>query len=112
MPVSAIKDNLARVRDRIHAACSRAGRASDAVTLVAVTKYADDAQVAELIRLGVRDLGESRAVEGAARAARFAGDVRWHFIGHLQTNKSNKVVDAFHVIHSIDRDSLAEDLDT
>jgi PLP dependent protein len=110
MPVSAIKDNLARVRDRIHAACARAGRTPAGVTLVAVTKYVDDAHVGELINLGVRDLGESRAVEGAARAATFA-TARWHFIGHLQTNKANKVIEAFQVIHSIDRDSLAHDLE-
>jgi len=106
-----LRDNLARVRDRIAAACARAGRDPSAVTLVAVTKSATDAQVEALLELGIRDLGESRAVEGAARVAKFGPDIRWHFIGHLQTNKSNKVVDAFHVIHSIDRDALADDLE-
>ena len=106
-----IRDNLARVRDRMASACLRAKRDPAGVTLVAVTKYAEDADVAALLELGVRDLGESRAVEGAARARRFGGDARWHFIGHLQTNKSARVLSAFHVIHSLDRPSLAEDLD-
>ncbi|HEU4339679.1 MAG TPA: YggS family pyridoxal phosphate-dependent enzyme [Planctomycetota bacterium] len=106
-----VRDNLARVRDRIEAACARSGRDPSRVTLVAVTKAASDAEVEALLDLGVRDLGESRAVEGAARVAKFGRDVRWHFIGHLQTNKANKVVEAFHVVHSIDRDGLARDLE-
>jgi pyridoxal phosphate enzyme (YggS family) len=106
-----IRDNLARVRDRIDAACRRSGRDPIGVTLVAVTKYAEDADVRTLIDLGVRDLGESRAVEGSARAARFGGDVRWHFIGHLQTNKAAKVAATFHAVHSLDRLELADDLE-
>lgn len=106
-----LRDNLARVRDRISAACRRSGRDPSGVTLVAVTKSAEDADVRALLDLGVRDLGESRAVEGSARATRFGGDVCWHFIGHLQTNKSSRVVEAFHVLHSLDRPSLAEDLE-
>lgn len=108
---SRLRDNLARVRDRIAAACSRAGRNPSGVTLVAVTKYAADPDVGALIDLGVRDFGESRAAEGSARAAKFGGDVRWHFIGHLQTNKAAKVVAAFQVLHSVDRPALAEDLE-
>jgi pyridoxal phosphate enzyme (YggS family) len=106
-----LRDNLARVRDRIQAACARSGRKPSDVTLIAVTKYADDDGVKAVLDLGVRDFGESRAVEGSARARRFGGDVRWHFIGHLQTNKSAKVVDAFHVLHSLDRPAIAEDLE-
>ena len=105
-----LRDNLARIRDRIAAACSRSGRDPAGVTLIAVTKYADDSEVQALIDLGVRDFGESRAVEGSARAARFGGDVRWHFIGHLQTNKTAKVLGAFRFLHSLDRLALAEDL--
>lgn len=114
MPSSAVarlRENLARVRDRIHAACRRSGRDPAGVTLVAVTKSAGDADVEALLDLGVRDLGESRAVEGSARALRFGGDVRWHFIGRLQTNKSAKVAAAFQVLHSLDRPALAEDLE-
>jgi pyridoxal phosphate enzyme (YggS family) len=114
MPSSAVarlRENLARVRNRIDAACRRSGRDPAGVTLVAVTKSAGDADVEMLLDLGVRDFGESRAVEGSARAARFAGDARWHFIGHLQTNKSAKVAAAFHALHSLDRTALADDLE-
>ena len=106
-----LRENLARIRDRIDAACRRSGRDPSDVTLVAVTKSAGDAEVGALLDLGVRDFGESRAAEGSARAARFGGDARWHFIGHLQTNKSAKVVAAFHVLHSLDRRPLAEELE-
>lgn len=106
-----LRDNLARVRERISAACHRSGRDPSGVILVAVTKSAGDSDVEGLLDLGVRDLGESRAAQGAARALRYADGVRWHFIGHLQTNKSAKVVGAFHVLHSMDRPALAEDLE-
>ena len=107
-----VRDNLHRIRDRIDAACRRAHRDPSGVTLVAVTKSATDAHVEALLDLGVRDFGESRAIEGSARATRYAReDVRWHFIGHLQTNKSAKVVAAFQVLHSLDRAPLAEDLE-
>jgi hypothetical protein len=105
-----IRENLARVQDRIAAACSRSRRDPSTVTLVAVTKYVSDDEVKAVLDLGIRDLGESRAVEGSARAKRFGPDVRWHFIGHLQTNKAGKVLSSFHVIHSLDRPALAEEL--
>jgi len=106
-----VRDNLYRVRERIDAACRRAGRKPEEVTLVAVTKYAGEDEVEAILELGVRDLGESRAVEGSARAARSAPNVRWHFIGHLQTNKAKRVVETFHVVHSLDRAGLADDLE-
>lgn len=111
MNPAGLRDNLARVRDRIDAACRRAGRNPSDVTLVAVTKSAGDAEIEGLIELGVRDLAENRAIEGSARARKYAQGVRWHFVGHLQTNKSAKVVDAFQVLHSLDRDGLADDLE-
>lgn len=110
-PGAPLRDNLARVRDRIDAACRRSGRDPSGVTLVAVTKSASDAEVEALLALGVRDFGENRAVEGAARAERFGDRARWHFIGHLQTNKAGRVAAAFHVLHSLDRPALAEDLE-
>jgi hypothetical protein len=110
-PSSPLRENLRRVRDRIEGACRRAGRRSEEVTLVAVTKSADDPAIEALIALGVRDLGENRAVEGAARAARLGEGVRWHFIGRLQTNKAKHVVERFHALHSLDRPDLAAELE-
>ena len=111
VPTPLLRENLARVRGRIDAACRRARRDPASVTLIAVTKSATDEDVAGLADLGVRDFGESRAVEGSARAGRFADVGRWHFIGHLQTNKAARVTEAFHALHSLDRPALAEDLE-
>ncbi|HTF57808.1 MAG TPA: YggS family pyridoxal phosphate-dependent enzyme [Planctomycetota bacterium] len=106
-----VRENLLRVRERIEAACRRAKRQPGEITLVAVTKSASPGEVEAILELGVRDLGESRAIEGSARAAQFGPDVRWHFIGHLQTNKAKRVVEAFQVVHSVDRAGLVDELE-
>ena len=110
-PAQRLRENLQKVRDRIDHACRRAGRRPEEITLVAVTKSADPAAVEALIALGVRDLGENRAVEGAARAARMGNEIRWHFIGRLQTNKAKHVAERFHALHSLDRPELAAELE-
>jgi uncharacterized pyridoxal phosphate-containing UPF0001 family protein len=92
MFMNAIRDqlteNLRSIRDRIAAACTRANRSVDDVTLVAVTKYADLDRVRELVQLGERNLGEARPQQLLARAKQLPADVRWHLIGHLQRNKA------------------------
>lgn len=106
---------LANVRARIAAACARAGRDPSGVTLVAVTKTVAADVAAELVRLGVSDLGENRTEALAAkRDALAAGGLspRWHMIGHLQTNKVRRALPSIGVLHSIDRPSLLEALGT
>lgn len=102
--------NLDSVRSRIDAACRRAGRAQGSVTLIAVVKHAPTDEVQELIRLGVTDLGENRAAAGAERRNILAAPVRWHMIGHLQTNKLRQALTWMDVLHSVDRNSLREAL--
>jgi pyridoxal phosphate enzyme (YggS family) len=114
-PSSPLAARLANVRARIDAACARAGRDPADVTLVAVTKSVDAARAAELARLGVRDLGENRteSLAGKREALAAAGlSVRWHMIGHLQTNKVRRALPAIDVLHSLDRTSLMETLRT
>ncbi|MBI4563387.1 MAG: YggS family pyridoxal phosphate-dependent enzyme [Planctomycetes bacterium] len=110
-PFETLKRNLDRVRSRIEAACRRAGRRPDEVLLIAVTKYAPPPAIEALLELGVADVGEHRALEGAAKKARVSRPARWHFIGHLQTNKARTVVEHFQVVHSVDRPELAAELD-
>jgi len=115
-----IRANLAAVRDRLAEACRRAGRPADAVRLVAVTKRIDLALVAAAVAAGQRDLGENRIQDALPRqddlAARLAGggldpaSVRWHFIGHLQSNKAARAVGAFTLLHGVDSVKLAERL--
>jgi pyridoxal phosphate enzyme (YggS family) len=105
--------NLRAVRARIDAACGRAARDPASVTLVAVTKSASVEDATALARLGVADLAENRT-DGLAgkRAALLAAGlrVRWHLIGHLQTNKVRRALPCFDVLHSLDRRSLVEAL--
>lgn len=107
-----IAGRLAAVRDRIAAACRAVGRPLDAVTLVAVTKTFPADDVRRLATLGVRDVGENRDREAAAKAAACADlPLRWHFVGQLQTNKAASVAAYAHLIHSVDRPRLVAALD-
>lgn len=79
--------------------------------LVAITKYVDVARMQEAYALGIRDFGESRIQEALPkRAVLSKPDLRWHFIGHLQTNKVKRVVEDFLLIHSVDSFKVAEAL--
>ena len=104
---------LGEVHARIERACAAAGRPSDEVTLVAVTKTYPASDVVLLAGLGVTDVGENRDQEAApkAAAARAEGATpRWHFIGQLQRNKARSVVRYADVVESVDSVRLAEAL--
>ena len=110
-----IAANLAAVEDRILAACRAAGRSRTEITLVAVTKTFPAADVGHLAALGVRDVGENRAADGAEKAVACAAagvtGVSWHFVGQLQTNKTALVAGYADVVHSVDRAKLVGALD-
>jgi pyridoxal phosphate enzyme (YggS family) len=110
-----IADNLARVRARVAAGCERAGRDPAEVTLVAVTKTFPAEDVAHLAALGVRDVGENRDQDAAAKVAacRAAGltGLVWHFVGQVQRNKAASVATYADVVHSVDRVRLVEALE-
>lgn len=99
---SRIAENYHAVLKRLESACARSGRQIDAVTLIAVTKYARMEWVRSLIRLGVRDLGESRPQQLEERVPLVAEPVRWHLIGHLQRNKVRRVLPLVDTIQSVD----------
>ncbi|HVS19816.1 MAG TPA: YggS family pyridoxal phosphate-dependent enzyme [Planctomycetota bacterium] len=108
-----LRDNLADVRERMARACARAGRAPDAVRLVAVTKSVDTPTARALSDLGAGELGESRAQVLARRRTEWPAGVRaprWHFLGHLQRNKARAVVRDVDEIHSLDSLRLCEAL--
>jgi pyridoxal phosphate enzyme (YggS family) len=94
--------NLAAVEQRISAACAAAGRSRDEVTLIAVSKTWPVDDIALLRDLGVRDFGENRDQEAGPKAAALP-DVRWHFVGAVQTNKARRVAAYADVVHSVDR---------
>jgi pyridoxal phosphate enzyme (YggS family) len=103
---SELAGRLSAVRARIAAACHAVGRASDEVTLIAVTKTRPVSDIRLLYELGVPDIGENKDQEAAPKAAEAAAlglDLTWHFVGQLQTNKVASVVSYAQVIHSVDR---------
>lgn len=106
--------NLAALEARVVAACAGAGRARDDVTLVVVTKTHPASDVEILAHLGVRDVGENRHPEAGDKAAAVAAagvaDLRWHFVGGLQTNKAGAVTRYADVVHSVDRAKVARSL--
>jgi len=99
--------SLASVLDRVAAACRRVGRDPAEVTVVAVSKGQTKEAIAALYEAGHRDFGENRADELQAKAAELPDDIRWHFVGHLQSNKARIVRPIASVLHSLDRESLA-----
>jgi PLP dependent protein len=106
-----LAEALARVEERIAAACAAAGRKREEVTLIVVTKTYPASDVRLLAELGVRHVAENRDQEAAAKAAECAGlPIDWHFVGQLQTNKARSVVRYADYVHSVDRRRLAEAL--
>jgi pyridoxal phosphate enzyme (YggS family) len=99
---------LEHVRARIDAAADRAGRDPSGVTLVAVSKTFGTDVLLEAITAGITDLGENRAQELKEKVAVIGDRARWHFVGHLQTNKVRHVVGSVRLVHSVDRIGLAE----
>ncbi len=106
-----VAENHAQVMDQIEAACRRAGRESDSVAMVAVTKYAELDWVRALMELGVRELGENRPQQLVERAQQLSDDVHWHLIGHLQRNKVRPILPVTTLMHSIDSTRLLSRID-
>ena len=93
------------------AACGRAGRSVDSVGIVAVSKTFPAAAVRELADCGQRVFGENRVQEGLAKIVEVGPGVSWHLVGHLQANKARDAVGRFALIHSVDTERLAREID-
>ncbi len=105
-----IAENLAEVEKKIEAACQRAGRKRDTVTLIAVSKTKPLPLLEEAYAYGCRDFGENRVQELIWKYEAMPKDIRWHMIGHLQRNKVKYVVGKAFLIHSVDSLSLAQEI--
>ena len=107
-----IKENIARVRERIAAACSRSGRRPADVKLVAISKTVPPERIRQAYEVGLRDFGENRVQEAEAKRPALADlDATWHLVGHLQTNKAKPARELFQYVQSVDSLRLAEKLD-
>lgn len=109
--MSLVADNLETIRRKITAAARRAGRDAGEVRLVAVTKTVDLPRLREAVAAGHTLFGENYLQEAQGKIAALGPGLSWHFIGHLQRNKAKAAVDLFHLIHSVDRLSLAQALE-
>jgi PLP dependent protein len=106
-----IADNFRRVQERIASAAESAGRPADEIRLVGITKYVGPREAAELAAAGCTDLGESRPQELWSKAGELAlaggpPAIRWHLVGHLQTNKVRRMLPLVSLVHSIDSERL------
>src|SRR5512143_2057915 len=106
-----IRERLVRVREQIARAAERSGRRAEDITLIAVSKTFDPSTVQQAVDAGAHDLGENRVQEALTKVATVKGRIRWHLIGHLQSNKARQAVETFDVIHVVDSSELAGRLD-
>ncbi|MEC0090161.1 YggS family pyridoxal phosphate-dependent enzyme [Paenibacillus macquariensis] len=106
------KDRINDVETRINDACIRSGRSREDVHVVAVTKYVSLEMTAEVLNQGLIHVGENRWQNAEEKWNALGNQGVWHFIGHLQTNKVKDIIDKFHYIHSLDRLSLAQTLES
>ena len=108
--MSEVKENILRIRERIAAAAARAGRDPAGVRLMGVTKTVGDDRILQAIEAGIDIIGENYVQEARRKIELMGKSAEWHFIGHLQTNKAKYAVRLFDMIHSVNRMSLAEEL--
>ena len=105
-----LETQLKEVEAKIQAACDRAGRKREEVTLIAVSKTKPIEMLQEAYDLGVRVFGENKVQEITAKYDALPDDNHWHMIGHLQTNKVKYIVDKVTMIHSVDSIKLAREI--
>lgn len=103
-----ISENIELVKNNIATACKKSNRSLDEVRLIAVSKTKPISMLEEAYQTGCRDFGENKVQEIMDKYPVLPSDIRWHMIGHLQTNKVKYIVDKVYMIHSVDSYKLAE----
>lgn len=105
-----VEKNIAEIKKKMEEAKQRSRYHQD-VKLIAVTKTVEHEKMIQAYRAGILDFGENRVQEIQKKYELFPKEIRWHLIGTLQTNKVKYIIDKVHMIHSLDRDSLAKEID-
>lgn len=103
-----LKDNLKKIEKNINNSCKILNRKREEITLVAVSKTKSAEKIQELYNLGIKNFGENKVQELKQKYLELPKDIRWHMIGHLQTNKVKEIIDKVYLIHSVDSIHLAE----
>lgn len=105
-----LTENVIEVEKHVQAACDRAGRSRDEVTLIAVSKTKPVSDIEEVLTTGILDYGENKVQELSDKYEVLPKNIRWHMIGHLQRNKVKYIVGKVELIHSVDTYRLAEEI--
>lgn len=103
-----LKDNLKKIEKNINNSCKILNRKREEITLIAVSKTKPIEMIKELYNLGIRNFGENKVQEILEKYPNLPKDIKWHMIGHLQTNKVKDIIDKVYLIHSVDSIHLAE----
>ncbi|WP_352169734.1 YggS family pyridoxal phosphate-dependent enzyme [Proteiniborus sp. MB09-C3] len=98
------------MKEKVNSIMAKKGLSFDDIIMVAVTKTVDVDRINEAIELGVTDIGENKVQEIQDKYQKINSNVKWHMIGHLQSNKVKYIIDKVCMIHSLDRMSLAEEI--
>jgi len=111
-----IRENILKIRERISSACLRSGREYEQAVIIAVSKTRTIEQIEEVAASGIDDIGENMVQEALLKYKKFsditgAWRIKWHMVGHLQTNKARDAVGIFSLIHSVDSLRLAQAID-
>ncbi|MGN1401746.1 MAG: YggS family pyridoxal phosphate-dependent enzyme [Bacillus sp. (in: firmicutes)] len=106
-----VTDNLAAIHTNIENACKRSSRTPEDIKIIAVTKYVSVERTAEAIAAGIQNIGENRQEGLLHKQAALRGEAVWHFIGTLQTRKVKDVINHVDYVHSLDRLSLAKEIE-
>ncbi|NCU16205.1 YggS family pyridoxal phosphate-dependent enzyme [Pallidibacillus pasinlerensis] len=107
---TSVKENLAVIQEKIKQTCEKVGRDPQEIKIIAVTKYSTIERTKEAIEAGVIHLGENRDHEFLNKYEVLGDKPTWHFIGTLQSRKVKNIIDKVHYIHSLDRKSLAKEI--
>lgn len=97
-----VRENIQSVTDRIASAAHRVGRSVGSIELVAISKTKPVSVILEAIDAGITDIGENRVQEAVSKYSQVNRSVKWHLVGHLQTNKVKQALQMFDLIHSVD----------
>src|SRR6059036_568959 len=108
--MTAVAENLSRVREQIAEAAAKSGRSADDVELVTITKTHSADKVREAIEAGQTLFGESRVQETRTKIPELPSNIRWHFVGHLQKNKIRHALPLFELFHGVDSLALAQEM--
>ena len=110
--MSSIKENIENINAKIEAACQRSGRKREEVLVLVVSKTIDVPRIKEAVACGMTSLGENKVQEIMDKYEPMGEGIKWHLIGHLQTNKVKYIIDKVELIHSVESIKLAEEIST